>query len=326
MNDIGNIVGGVYDLTLTNGMHRGVPFSDYLRLPALSCDVIGKMIDECPAAAWYDSYLNPAAREPDDTEATDIGTIGHALLLEGSMENVVVLNPADYPNANGKGFATGWTNKAIREARDAARAMGKTPILIEKAADVAAMHASATKFIASLQQDEPAIWAAFHPSGGDSEVTVLWNDGGVPCRMRPDRINAPRDLIIDPKFTGRSADPDSWSRTQIGPMGYARRAAWYQRGLQTLFPGSRAPDYIFLVVQTYKPYLCSLVGVDPVGLEIAHNEIERGLRAWRACEKRGVWPGYPTLVCYAETPAWAIAQAQERQAVDADRIAYGSQP
>ncbi len=285
--------------------------AEYLKLPALSSGIIKALIGECPRAAWFDSWLNPNPAPADDNDESDAGTIAHAILLEGSTAGVEIIDPKDHPAQKTGAIPEGWTNKSIRDARDAARDAGKIPVLPVDMKLILGMVDSAHAFIESLRVTEPAIWSAFQPDGGDSELTCLWDDGGTLCRMRPDRISKDRRVIIDPKFTKRAAEPDSWSRTQLGPMGYRVSAAMYRRGARAVF--GTEPDYIFLVVEQEPPHLCSLVGVDPAGFALGVEQVEYGLREWRRCVAANTWPAYAPRVYYPELMPYEVARWQEQQ-------------
>lgn len=306
-------------MTIHPNYYPGMAMDEYLALPAVSASLIRAMIDECPRAALHQSWLNPL-RERETTDAMDAGTIAHAILLEGSTAGVAVIDPEDHPAEKTGNIPDGWTNKSIRAARDAARASGLIPVLRPAMLEIEAMVDSAQEFIASLKTTEPAIWAAFQPDGGESELTCVWNDRGTPCKMRADRISHDRRLIIDAKFTATSAEPDRWGRTQLTGMGYYVSAAFYRRGCQALF--ETMPDYVFLVVETNAPYLCSLVGVDPHGFDLGGEKCEVGLREWAKCVAANSWPAYPPRVAYPEIPAWEQMRWDERQGVDAHGIPY----
>lgn len=301
------------------GVYPDLAMSDYLALKALSASVLSTLVNECPKAAWFTSFLNPG-RERDSTDASDAGEIAHALLLEGSIERIAVIDPGDYPAKTTGSIPTGWTNVGIRAARDEARDAGKIPMLPVDVAAVTAMVDSAHEYIQSLRTTEPAVWAAFQPDGGDSELSCLWDDHGTLCRMRPDRISKDRKIIIDPKFTKRSAEPDGFARAQMTPMGYRLRAAWYRRGARLLFGAE--PEYLFLVVEQDPPHLCSLVGVDGMNFGMGAEQVEYALREWNHCTERGYWPGYPARVMYPELAAWEVARWQEKQGIGPDGIPY----
>lgn len=301
-------------------VYRGISMDEYLNIQAVSASVIRTIINECPRAALHESWLN-TSRVNETSDTTDVGTIAHSILLEGSSDCVTVIDPEDHPAEKTGAIPNGWTNKSIRAARDEARRAGKIPVLPCDMEIIGAMVDSAWAYIASLRESEPAIWAAFQPDGGDSELTCVWDDDGTLCRMRPDRISKDRRVIIDPKFTKRAAEPDSWGRTQLSPMGYRISAAFYRRGCRALF--NTNPDYVFLVVEQEAPHLCSLVGVDPAGLAIGAEQVEHGLRSWRRCVNDASWPAYPRKVCYIEPAPWEMQQWEDRQINEG--IDYGAQ-
>ena len=258
-------------------IYTDLPMAEYLDAPAVSASIIKAIITRCPRAAWYESWLNPN-RKRETSKEMDAGTIAHGILLEGSEADVQVIDPSDHPNAKGGGVATGWTNNSVRAARDAAIAAGKIPVLVDGMQEIRAMVAAAKSFIESLRLSEPAIWRAFQPGGGQSELTIIWDDAGTRCRIRPDRIATDHKLIVDYKTGGTSAEPDLWGRTQMVRMGYYTSAAFYRRGIESAF--GETPDYVWLVQEQAAPYLCSLVGLDPHAAELGARKIEHGLSLW----------------------------------------------
>lgn len=293
------------------GIYSDLTMGDYLAMPAVSASMIKTILDECPRAAWYQSWLN-TRRQRFDNDATDRGTIAHGILLEGSIDNVAVIDPRDHPAEKTGAIPVGWTNKSIKAARDEARAAGKTPVLAGDFGVIENMVSAAWEFIHSLKETEPQVWAAFQPDGGQSEVTMVWQDGETLCRMRPDRISSDHRLIVDYKTSARSVEPDSWGRTQLVGLGYYLSAAWYRRGVKALT--GIEPSYVFLAQEAEAPYLCSLVGVDPAAFALGAEKVAAGLDMWQQCVRTSSWPAYPNRVCYPEIPAWESARWMERQA------------
>ena len=287
------------------GVYPGRPMAEYLGAPALSASLLQTAIDECPRAAWFSSWLNPKAPARASSAVQNTGTIAHGILLEGSTDMVEVIDPNLYPTKSTGNIPDGWTNVDIRKARDAAIAAGRTPVLAPQMVIIRAMVEEAWRFIESLRATEPMIYELFQPGAGDTELTVLW-DEGVLCRIRPDKINAARTLMGDYKTTLRSAEPGTWGRTQMVGMGYYTSAAFYRRGIEATF-GTR-PEYVYLVQEQEPPFLCSLVGLDPGAWELGGRKVARGLELWKECERRAYWPGYPTRVCYPEIPPWEAAR------------------
>lgn len=281
------------------GHHLHVPMSEYLATPALSASVLKALLDECPLAAWYRSWLNPH-RAPTTSDRMDLGTLVHSMLLEGNVGKAEVIDPAKYPGKQG-GIPKGWTNDAIKAARDEARAAGRIPVLPDDMTQAVTCVARARAFIDSLKDTEPAVWAAMQPNRGDSEVTIVWDDDGTPCRIRPDRIAEDRRLIVDVKSTATSANPAQWIR-QLLSQGGDISAAFYRRGCKATF--DTEPDYFFLVVEVTPPYLVSLIGVDPHAMELGREKVMTAIDMWQQCAARDHWPAYPNRACFPEVPGW----------------------
>lgn len=298
------------------GIYPNVDMAEYLAAQAINSSVIQAMLDRCPHAAWFDSYLNPARIADESTAAQDAGSIAHSILLDGHANGVVVIDPNDYQADKTGNIPKGWTNKAIRTARDEARAAGKIPVLKDDFALINSMVVAARAFIESCREDEPAVWGAFYPNGGASEVTMVWDDDGVPCRIRPDRISVDKRLIVDYKTTQRSAEPDAWGRQQLTGMGHYISAAFYRRGVEKLTGTS--PAYTYLVQEQEPPFLCSLVGMSPHHFALGEDKVRTALDYWRMCVQRSHWPAYPTRVCYPEVPAWVDSQWEEKRAREDD--------
>lgn len=280
----------------------------YLGVPAVSAGVIDAMVNECPRAAWFCSFLNPD-RPRENTKASDRGTVAHKILLEGSEDGIVVIDFADHPNKKGDGFATDFKNASAREARDAAYAAGKTPMTKPEMGEIREMVRVARLFIDDLKPSEPDVWRMFQPDGGTSEETVTWQDGETLCKMRPDRINVDKSIILNYKTTQGAVEPERWARTQL--LDYYLGGAFYCRGARAKF--GTDPEHLYLVQQVTAPYLCSMIGLDPHFLDLGARKVSTGLAMWEGCVKRGRWPGYPARVVWPEVPPWEEARWIERE-------------
>lgn len=286
---------------LKPGIFPRMPMAIYLSMEAVSASLLKTLLTECPRKAWYDSYLNPSRPPGDDTDASDAGTIAHGILLEGSEKGISIGDFADFRTKD----AQTWKKK-IRE-------LGNIPILAHKMPPIRAMVAEARRFLDDeVRTEEPAIWNAFQPDGGESETTIVWQDGPTLCRIRPDRLSSNRKLIADYKTTKTSAEPDRWGRTQMVGLGYYISAAFYRRGILATF--CTQVEYVFLAQEQTPPYLCSLVGMDPHAFDLGNAKIESALRRWQECVASNRWPGYPARICYPEIPPWEQIRWDEQQA------------
>lgn len=258
--------------------------------PALSSSLIKVLIGQSPRHAWTASAdLNPQ-HVSDESERFDLGRAAHALLLEGEDRMVVV-------------DAKDWRTKAAQEARDAARAAGKMPVLPHQRDDIYAMAQEASRSVILCAEVSDML------STGKPEQTLIWREGQTWCRARPDWMAT--GLLCDYKTTD-NASPDVWSRNKLVEMGYDIQAAWYLRGLKALT--GKDADFVFLVQEIEPPYECSLVGVSAAMLELGRRKVDMGLALWEQCMRNGQWPGYPHAICWAEPQAWHETRFEERKA------------
>lgn len=272
-------------------MNAGIYTMDAATYHADPCDApslsssIAKLLCTSSPAHVKDAHprLNPEF-VTDHAEHFDVGTVAHAVLLEG-VNCVEVLPFAD------------WRTKAAREARDAVRAKGKVPLQTWAWAHVEAM-LNTTRDQLDAHADGRQMFR-----GGLPEQTLIWqDDGGEWCRARLDWLRA--GAIDDYKTTNATANPEALSRTLFS-NGWDIQAAFYLRGLKKL-TGEDAV-FRFAVQETYPPYALSVVALGPAALMLAEKKVRYALELWTHCLEHGDWPGYPTQTAYAALPEYLEA-------------------
>ena len=269
---------------------------EYIRDPApepsLSASVAHLLLTRSARHAWLaHPRLNPAWA-PEATEQTDLGTLAHALLLEQDDSRLVVVEADD------------WRTKAARLARDEARAAGKLPLLAHKLDAVRAMLDVARDMIGVSELAETF-------ATGRVEQTLLWQEGPVWCRCRPDVVSQDGRVVVDYKTTSGSAEPDAWARTQLLALGYDVQAAF---GLRAVTGDA---DFVFVVQETEPPYAVSFVGLSPAFKAFAEAKRAHAVTLWRHCRERDEWPGSRSRTCWVEPPGYALTQWDERRLVTA---------
>lgn len=260
--------------------------------PSLSSGTIKALLHRSPRHVWTGNVrLNPDA-ETVHKEAFDIGTAAHTLML-GTGEDIAVID------------ADSWRTKDAKAERDAAYAAGKTPLLAHQYADVKAM-----VFAGRAQLD------AHHDASGAfldgiGEQSLFWKEGPVWARARLDWMPTVSTVFPDYKTTSASANPDSWARTGFD-IGSDIQAAWSLRGIRAVMQ-IEDPRFVFVVQETYAPYLLSVVTLSPSALGMAERKIDEALATWEWCLKNDKWPGYPAHTCTIDAPGWQEKAWLERE-------------
>jgi len=297
---------GAYDLTAEQ--YHADPCVE----PSLSNSMAKILLESSPRHAWHaHPRLNPA-HEADESARLDIGTVAHALMLGKGREMVVVA-------------ADDWRTKAAKEARDAARAEGKTPVLEKDARRAADMVGAGFAQLAHIEGAQNA----FFQTAGTSEMVLAWQDVAGPwCRTMIDwtDFDPAGPIIYDYKTTAASANPAAVGRT-IANLGYDVQAAFIERGMVQIFPHTAGRlRFRFVFQEIEAPYLLSVVELDAAAQEIGRKKVAYAIDVWGRCLSTGNWPGYPSKIATVEYPSFAENAWLARELREDDMRAGGMDP
>lgn len=273
-------------MELRNGLHFDVPahvyHSDPCERPSLSSRIAHTLVAQSPKHAWtFHPRLGGLRR--DHTTATEKGSIIHCLLLGEEQ----LLEALDFPD---------YRTKLAKQARDDVKAAGRIPLLRKQYDAI-----EATADIIRRNIEEWGIRLAHH-----SEVTAIWEDEGVRCRARMDKLSEDQDLIQDLKSCA-SAHPDAIARS-IFAHGYDIQEAAYRRSIEALRPDLAGHvQFQFIFFELEPPYSVTPVRLGGSMRELGERRWQRARERWRRCLESGDWPGYVTEPLAVEAPQWALA-------------------
>lgn len=267
---------GIYEMTDVDYFADPVPGGSLSSTGA-------KLLLRCPAKFEYQrTHPRPPKHE------FDLGHAAHLLTLGKGATLVVV----DAPN---------WLTKAAKEAKAAAYATGKVPLLPKDWEQVQAMHQVLAEH-----------WAASLFTGGVAEQVLVWRDEatGIMCRAMLDYRR--RGRVVDFK-TSSSADPDDWDDA-VARFDYHMQAAHYCDGVRALSLGlGDEPQFLHVVQEVEPPHLVTVSALDPDYLAIGARRMARAREMFRDCTASGIWPGYAGTddVIVTSPPRWVRIQDEE---------------
>ncbi len=266
---------------------------DPVIVPSLSASIANLLATETPAhARLAHPRLNPdLVREHADH--LDVGAGAHALLLEGRNRFQVI-------------EADSYQTKAAREARDAARAAGRLPVLARKLPAIEAMVEAAKGQIRAHPHISHA-FANFAP-----EQTLVWQEGKVWCRARLDVLPFSGNVFPDYKTKAESVAAGPVTRHAFD-MGYDVRAAFYMRGIRAVL-GVERPRYALVVQEKKPPYTLQVFEFDAMSLAIAEEKLQAAIDLWQWCLAHDRWPGHRRDVHYIEAPVYVQREWEGRLA------------
>lgn len=259
------------------GFHDSIPEADY-HADRESLSVSGaKLMLRAPAL--YKWRLD----HPEHKDVFDFGTAAHTTVLGVGAEIVTV-------------DAENWRSNAAREARDAIRAEGKTPLLAADAirvrdmADVLSSHRLAMRLL----------------SEGRPEVSAYATDEttGATRRARFDWLG---ERILTDYKSAASSEPTAFVKAAAN-FGYHMQAAWYSDLAADL--GHPAQAFAFIVQEKEPPYLVTVVELPAELVDVGRTRNRRALERFRDCTESGIWPGYVPDDTFATpaAPRWALIE------------------
>lgn len=247
-------------MTYSPGIYAGISNKDYHADPALGSTSLKTLALKTPAHYQHDK------QHPKFSDAFTLGTAAHSLILEGDTSSIVVVE------------ADNWLTKAAKEAKAAALADGKQPLLTKEWAQVQAMRDAVMNHEVASQ----------YFTGHKAEQSVFWEEGGLMLKCRPDAWLP--GIIVDLKTTV-DANPNEFGKTAFN-YGYFMSAAHYIDGVKAAT--GEDVKFIFVNVEKTAPYLVSVTEIDDVALDYGRQILDRAKRIYAECTTNDRWPGYPT--------------------------------
>src|SRR5882724_13097827 len=138
---------------------------------SLSNSIANILLDQSPLHAWLaHPRLNPAYTREVNTRF-DLGSAAHLMLLERREDKIVRVQAKD------------WRTNAAKEARAAAQANGQYAVLEEQYGDIVSMCTAAQDYLLTTELGDML-------ATGEPERTVMWQEGPLWYRSRPDLISS----------------------------------------------------------------------------------------------------------------------------------------
>lgn len=262
------------------GVHKGMPFSEYLAADAMSNSGL-KLLRKSPA--HFKAGADPDAEQKPSLRR---GSLLHTLVLEPqTLATRYMVKPA------GMTFAT-REGKAWRDAVPAG-------MEIVSADEVRVATRQATNLRAV-----PEVAALL--GEGQAEVSFFWVDPitGDLCKGRADWVyrTAQGVILLDLK-TSEDASPAGFAKA-CARYGYHMQAAWYSDGWKAA-TGEDVLGFVFGAVESAWPNVAEAYMLDDEAIDKGRAECRRLLNLHAECKAANRWPAYTETITPLSLPAWA---------------------
>lgn len=259
-----------------NGYHQNLCVR-----PSLSSTGIKTIFNKSPAHYFKDSYLNPDAEPPKDSEAFAFGRAAHHLLLgESGFRDQFVLRPKTFRDEEGKSKPWSGNTTYCRDWAKEQAALGLTVITEAELENIRGMRDSLKR--------EPLVRAGI--LNGLIEHSMVWQDKetGVWLKARPDAMPAADMCVADLKTCADITD-DGIERA-ISDSDLHVQAALVGMGLRAL-TGRETESFNLVFVEKAKPHCVRVRELMPLDLELGEQQIRAVLPIFAKAVETGVWHG-----------------------------------
>ena len=220
------------------------------------------------------------------TPAMEMGTALHALTLDGrkAFDSAYIQKPSGI-------------NLSTKAGKEWKAGVGRKKVLGTGGKD--------DPWNSVLGMDESLRRLAwFDPGQKDyikyNEVSIYWEEFGVNCKARLDRVLVEEGIVLDLKTTD-TVEPELFTKKVIS-LGYDFQAAYYARAAERVF--SKPFKFIFVAVERKAPYTVDLFEVTPEMMSEGIYKMEKALKLYAECDRSGEWPNREPVIRKLDYPGW----------------------
>lgn len=283
--------------TLPPGAHAGIPAPRYHAIKAASASQLRVIHAQTPA------HLKHREREPFvPTWETILGELIHHAILEPgrpfpqlAIVPATYIVPADYKGGlrdpkPGDVEPWNWRRKYCQGWKREQEAAGRIVVTQDDLAEIE----QAVERVYECPEARELI------EGANTEVTLVWEAFGFPCKARLDLV--PRGNLLADIKTCADASPEGFRR-HAWDMGYHIQAAWYLTGWEAV--GSGLKNGFHFISYERRVGLVKVHRCTRDLLEAGYAQAVAAFERFRACSESGNWDGYAPGVSDLDLPAWA---------------------
>lgn len=146
-----------------------------------------------------------------------------------------------------------------------------------------------------------------------NEVSIYWEDYGIPCKARLDRVIVTDDevIVLDLKTTD-SVSVDKFQSKMV-ELGYDFQAAWYSHAAKLIY--DKPTRFIFVAVERNDPHTIDLFEATDDILAEARTKNEMALKRLKECLMTNEWPTSSPSIKMLEYPRWYTPVAEKNESI-----------
>lgn len=259
---------------LLQGKYENLPIEQYHADSAVGSSSLKMLARKTPLHLRGQTY--------EAKPAFDFGTALHTMVLEPHDNHKIIRGPEDRRGLK-------WSK--LKEETDAA---GKLLLTSSDYDDV---------LLAAESIRTHELASSLLTGNVKAEISLFHEIAGQRVKIRPDLVNFDGNVIVDIK-TCRDASPRAFAKSCYD-YGYQIQASYYKYVWED-YHGTALDGFIFLAVESFKPFAVALYELDEDSLIEGMNLVHRGLKEYRECRETNSWPGYSQKIQTIRIPDYGF--------------------
>lgn len=271
-----------------NLIQHGLPYEEYAKRAGINASLL-KTVD-AKSLKHAKAIIDGQASE--ESDAKELGTSFHALLLEGRIDYVV--RPETYENEKKEVKPWNW-NANVCKAWEVSQG-GKTILSPDDAKSVEAMVASAHDALEGM------------PMKGDRELSIFAEHEGLPVKARLDFLPADTEAPMVDFKSCKDANPEEFLKQAL-KLGYHIQSAWHMDVAR--WAGQPRKAFWIVGIESKKPYVsCVLKFIDqPISfLRVGRRRARAAFQKLKTAYQHNCWPGYGASAAEENAQPWMISE------------------
>jgi len=271
------------DNTMSVGVHKDVPFTEYRTWDAVSQSKLKKMrFGKTPR------HLKFGVDRP-DTQAQVVGDAVHCAILTPSLFTERFVRQIE---GDGR-------TKAVKQAREI-QAL-ENPL----ASCLSPYDYDTVRSVANSVTNHP--YCSYLLDGGSYEQSILFNYRDTMCKARIDIVTSSGTIIADIKTT-RDASEEAFAR-DLYKYGYHIQAAFYLIAANAV--GINAQTFGIIAVEKEPPFELMVYELEGEIIDEGIRELRFLMAKYHEAELTGDWQGYPQTPVRINLLSWAKKKIEE---------------
>lgn len=273
------------------GLHT-LDFAKYAALPYINSGAVNKAFTKRGQISMKHFHAAIEGRmKSDDTEDRKLGRAIHCRLLEPERYRTDFLVATTCRAVKQDGQQCGNTARLLWDGEWYCGVRGHAPKGASEPADyIAESERQRIEALCEALHTNDVFQSGLFRRPGWHEASGIWEERGMRCKCRIDRLDESKPIVIDLKKIQVGTGDRETCEEKIRDYGWYRQAAMYVKCIEALL--EKTPEFVWVFVEDDEPYDVQVIPADSQTIAIGRHEVDDVLGRYAVARQAGKFKGY----------------------------------